>query len=153
MTSIWKGVSTRGRVLKICHMSADSFVFKQKIYCPLLQMEWVGESRNWSFCGRHRCMTPKWFKITTNSIIRGSSFLFNIKPHIRDTFWMRSEEPPAHLPHSTLSPLHWWPNQSTCRHLTGGGVLPCSFSKIGKKGPNLDINFPDCDHLWVKFLI
>ena len=28
----------------------------------------------------HKCMTPKLFKITTNLIIRGSSFFFNIKP-------------------------------------------------------------------------
>ena len=36
-------------------------------------------------CGRHKCMTPKWFKIITYSVIRGSSFFFNIKP---DTFWL-----------------------------------------------------------------
>ena len=35
------------------------------------------------FCGRHKCMTPKWFKITTNAIIRGSSFFFNIKAQVR----------------------------------------------------------------------
>ena len=35
------------------------------------------------FCDRHICRTPKWFKITTNSIIRGSSFFFNIKPQAR----------------------------------------------------------------------
>ena len=32
------------------------------------------------FCGCHKCMTPKWFKITTNSIIRGSSSKLNHKP-------------------------------------------------------------------------
>ena len=35
------------------------------------------------FCGRHKCVTPKWFKITTNLIIRGSSFFFNIKREAR----------------------------------------------------------------------
>ena len=28
--------------LKICHMSADSFVFKQEIYCSFLETEGVG---------------------------------------------------------------------------------------------------------------
>ena len=31
----------------------------------------------------HKCMTPKWFKIRTTQIIRGSSFFFNIKPPAR----------------------------------------------------------------------
>ena len=31
--------------------------------------------------------------------------------------------------------------------------LPCPFSKIGKKCPNLEKKRPDCGHLWVKFLI
>ena len=30
---------------------------------------------------------------------------------------------------------------------------PCSFSKIGKKCPNLGKKCTDCGHLWVKFLI
>ena len=34
-------------------------------------------------CGRRKYMTSKWFKITTNSIIRGIVFSLNIKP---DTF-------------------------------------------------------------------
>ena len=59
MTSTWKG---DGADLKICHMAVDSLVFKQKIYLS---------------------MTSKWFKITTNSIIRGSSFFFSIKPQSR----------------------------------------------------------------------
>ena len=34
----------------------------------------------------------------------------------------------------------------------GGGVgLPCPFSKIGEKYPNLGKKRPDCCHLWVKF--
>ena len=32
------------------------------------------------FCGRHKCLIPKEFKITNNSVIRGSNFSFNIKP-------------------------------------------------------------------------
>ena len=42
------------------------------------------------------------------------------------------------------------------RGVTGGGKrgsLPCPFSKIGKKSPNLGKKCFDCCHLWVKFLI
>ena len=105
--------------LKICHMSADSFFFKNKRsifhFC-----RWRVGHRTWGvtkfviFCGRHKCITPKWFKITTNSIIRGSSFFFNIKPQAGDIFWLRREQPPSPSPHSLLSPLHWSPNQSLC---------------------------------------
>ena len=42
-----------GEVSQIGQMSADSFDFKQKIYCSFLQMEGVaqvmGVSQNWSF--------------------------------------------------------------------------------------------------------
>ena len=34
----------------------------------------------------------------------------------------------------------------------GGGGLPCTFSKIGKKCPNLEKKCPDYGHLWVQFL-
>ena len=34
-----------------------------------------------------------------------------------------------------------------------GGGLPCPFSKIGKKCPNLEKKCPDFGHLWVQFLI
>ena len=34
-----------------------------------------------------------------------------------------------------------------------GGSLPCHFSEIGKKCPNVWKKCPDCGHLWVKFLI
>ena len=34
----------------------------------------------------HKYMTSKCFKITTNPIIRGSSFFFNIKPPTRQNF-------------------------------------------------------------------
>ena len=48
------------------------------------------------FCGCHKCMTPKWFKITTNSIIRGSSSFFNIKPQARCilTAYRTTPQPP-----------------------------------------------------------
>ena len=33
----------------------------------------MGGLQNWLFFyGRHKCITPKWFKNTTNAIIRGS---------------------------------------------------------------------------------
>ena len=35
----------------------------------------------------------------------------------------------------------------------GGGRLPCHFSKYWKKCPNLWKKYPECDLLWVKFLI
>ena len=34
-----------------------------------------------------------------------------------------------------------------------GGGLPCPFSKIGKKCPNLEKKCPDYGYLWVKFFI
>ena len=41
-------------------------------------------------------MTPKWFEITTNSIIKRMCFLFNIKP---DTFeWIEIDQSPAPSP-------------------------------------------------------
>ena len=49
-------------------------------------------------------------------------------------------------------------NKNKIRYLEltrGGGVgeggLPCPFSKIGKKCPNLWKKCPDCGHLWVNF--
>ena len=47
---------------------------------------WRGWHRTWGaiklviFCDRHKCMTPKWFKITTNASIRGSSRYNSLKP-------------------------------------------------------------------------
>ena len=35
--------------LEICHVFADSIVFKQWIYCSFLWMVGVGGSKNWSF--------------------------------------------------------------------------------------------------------
>ena len=40
------------------------------------------------------------------------------------------------------------------KHVTRGGRrtgLPCPFSKIGKRCPNLVKKCPHCGHLWVKF--
>ena len=79
-------MATWGGVLAF--VTADSFVFKQKIYCSFLKIERIGHrtwgSQNWSFfCGCHKCMTSKWFKITNNSIVRDCSFFFNIKPQAR----------------------------------------------------------------------
>ena len=70
--------------LKIGHIFADSFVFKQKIYCSFFRMARVGyrTSRITKLvisCCHHKCMIRKWFKITTNPIIRGSNLFFNIK--------------------------------------------------------------------------
>ena len=42
------------------------------------------------------------------------------------------------------------------KHVTRGGRrtgLPCPFSKIGKRCPNLGKKCPDCGHLWVKFFV
>ena len=42
------------------------------------------------------------------------------------------------------------------RHVTRGGRgrgLPCPFSKIAKKCPNLGTKSPGGGHLWVKFII
>ena len=39
------------------------------------------------------------------------------------------------------------------RRVTRGGRGAGPFSKIGKKGPNLEKKCLDCGHLWVKFLI
>ena len=48
ITFTWKGCFQTETGIKICRMRADSFVFKQKIYCSVLQTEGVGESPNWS---------------------------------------------------------------------------------------------------------
>ena len=71
-------------------------------------MEGVGH-RRWApgitkliICfSRHKCMTPKWFKITTNSIIRSSGFIFNIKAQYISTAYFENN-PPALPP---LTPL------------------------------------------------
>ena len=76
----------QGGSLKICHMSVYSFFFlKQKIYCVhfSLQMKVVGVTKLVIFCCHHKFITPKWFKITTNSTNRGSNFFCNIKPQAR----------------------------------------------------------------------
>ena len=46
-------------------MFADSFVFRQKVYCPFLRMEWVlgwGHKTGY-FCGCHKCMTLNGLKL------------------------------------------------------------------------------------------
>ena len=83
MTSIWKvDVHIKGKVLKFVTCLYILFFFKQKIYCVhfCLQMKVVGVTKLVIFCCHHKFITPKWFKITTNSTNRGSSFFCNIKP-------------------------------------------------------------------------
>ena len=48
--------------LEICHVFADSVVFKQQIYCSVLGMVGnEGDSKKIGpFCGRHKCMIPIW---------------------------------------------------------------------------------------------
>ena len=75
--------SAGGGGLKMCHI-CSYFLFLNICY-SILQVRGLWVTQLVIFCERHRCLTPKWFKITTNSVIRGSSFLFNIKP---DTFWL-----------------------------------------------------------------
>ena len=96
----------RLRGLEIYHMSTDSFVFKQNIYFSFLRMEGVGRrvTKLAIFCGHHKCMNPKWFKITSNSIIRGSNFFFSIKPHARYILTAQRTPSPSLThpsPHST----------------------------------------------------
>ena len=45
-------------------------------------MEGVGVDRIGHFLWTSQIYDPTWFKITANSVIRGSSFFFNIKPYI-----------------------------------------------------------------------
>ena len=47
-------MTSRFGVRKICHMSADSFVFKQKIYRSFLQMV-----QNWLFCVTVKNVLPR----------------------------------------------------------------------------------------------
>ena len=105
MEGEWRGVLRFATCLQIL------FLNKPKMYCSFLWMKGVTELI--IFCGFHKYMNPKWFKITTNSIIRGSSFLFIIKP---DTFWLHYIEHPITSPNhpSHYFSLHWCPNQSTC---------------------------------------
>ena len=72
-----------GGRLKICHLFLDFLFLFLKIYYSILQVMVFGVTQLVIFCERHKCLTPKWLKITANSVIRGSSFFFNIK---LDTF-------------------------------------------------------------------
>ena len=90
------------------------FFSKTNDLLSFLWMEGVGVTKLVILCGRHKYTIPKWLKIITNSIFKGSSFLFNIKPA---TFWLHREQTPALPPQSPrIFPplLHWWPKQSTC---------------------------------------
>ena len=60
-----------------------SLVLNKRFIVYFYGWEGWGVTKLVIFCGRHKCTTPKWFKITTNLIIRGSNFLFNIKSKAR----------------------------------------------------------------------
>ena len=48
------------------------------------EKKWYPGSRVYLFfCVHHKCMVPRWFKITTNSNIRGTGFFFNTKTQAR----------------------------------------------------------------------
>ena len=100
-------------MLHVCHISSVSFVFKQKIYCSFFQMESIRHRTRRAkklviFCGRHKCMTPKWFKTTARSLepVAYSS----TSSHKPQTLWLRREQPQAPIIHPILC---WWPKQST----------------------------------------
>ena len=44
--------------LEICHVFANSIVFKQYIYCSFLRMVGVGCQKMIIFCARRKWMTP-----------------------------------------------------------------------------------------------
>ena len=82
---------------KICDMFSNfCFFFTKDIF--FCRWRGLGITKSVIFCGRHKCMTRQWIKITTNSIIRDSCFFFKIKS---DTF----------LIPSSPSPHNWQPNQ------------------------------------------
>ena len=87
-----------------CHDFEDSFVFESIDLRDLLFIfpGKEGGHKLIIFCGRHKCMTPKWFKITTNSIITVSSLLISITP---DTFRLHREQPTAPLLTLTPNPM------------------------------------------------
>ena len=64
--------------LKICHVFTDFFYFKRS-------GEGLEITQLIILCKRHKFLTRKWLKITTNSVIRGSSFFFSKNPY---TFWL-----------------------------------------------------------------
>ena len=80
------------------HMAGEVINF---VTC--LKMGW-GITRLVIFCDCHKCMTPKWFKITTNSITRGSSFFFNIMSQARCIMSARKPSPHPPPPPSSPSP-------------------------------------------------
>ena len=68
--------------LKICYLFANSFFKNKMIYCSFFVDEGSGGHKTVISCGYHKHMTLKWFKITTNSIIKRSSFLFKINSDV-----------------------------------------------------------------------
>ena len=102
-----------GAGLKICHMSADSLDFKQKIYCSFLRM-W--RSQKWSFFVTVINVWPlNGLKLQPIQSLEAvvSSSTSSHKPH---TFWLwREQPPPLSPPQSPVSLLCWWqPNRSRC---------------------------------------
>ena len=61
------------------------------------------------FGGRHKCIIPKWFKTTTNSVIRGSIVSSSTSSQIHFDCHITVNNPQFSLP-----PFHWWSNQKTC---------------------------------------
>ena len=59
------------------------------------------------FCGRRKCTTPKWFKISADSIVRDRSFFFISLSwiHEPDNFDC-VENNPQPFPHSHISPCY-----------------------------------------------
>ena len=51
----------KGEGLKICHAFADFFVFKDQL--SNFEGEGFGGYKFAHFCGRYKCLTPKWFKL------------------------------------------------------------------------------------------
>ena len=62
MILTWKR-GGRGRVLKFV-TRLQIFLFL-KISYPILRVRDLGVTKLLIFCGRYKCLTPKWFKITT----------------------------------------------------------------------------------------
>ena len=83
MTSTWK---RGGGGLKICQVFPYFFLFLNKrsivYFCKCRGLR---VTQSVIFCGLYECITTKWFKTTTYSVVRASIFFFNIKP---DKFWL-----------------------------------------------------------------
>ena len=90
-------------IFKVCHVFADFFGFKQKIYCLFLRT-----SQNWS-C--FVVVINLWFlndlKLQPIQLLETVVFS-STWSHKPDVFWLHRKQSPASLP----SP-QWWPNQSS----------------------------------------